>query len=78
MKLGMKVLNRIIVKLTKLQAFTFCIGIRPAPPPPPPILNRVKDLSTKVKTKSSDLISHSIPRIFLVTFTLPVPSFSLK
>ena len=24
MKLGMTVLNRIIVKLTKLQAFTFC------------------------------------------------------
>ena len=25
MKLGMTVLNRIIVKLTKLQAFTFCM-----------------------------------------------------
>ena len=49
MKLGMVVLNRIIVKLTKLQAFTFCMkkvilekphggmggGIRPPPPPPP-------------------------------------------
>ena len=42
MKLGMKVLNRIIVKLAKLQAFVFCmkkvIYEKPdsVPPPPPP------------------------------------------
>ena len=43
MKLGMKVQNRIIVKLAKLQAFIICMkkvikekpqGIPPPPPPP--------------------------------------------
>ena len=49
MKLGMKMVNRTIVKLAKLQALIFCTKkvisekpLRGAESAPPPILNRVK------------------------------------